>query len=104
MSGKIADKGFEELVFATKNNKSSQHFLVQQCLDLILSKIDGLRYFSTHAFRHTFATRAIENGMQPKTLQKILGHGTLAMTMDLYCHTTDDTLFSEMAKMESEVG
>lgn len=104
MSGKIADEGFEELVFATKNNKPSQHFLVQQCLDLILSKIDGLRYFSTHAFRHTFAARAIENGMQPKTLQKILGHGTLAMTMDLYCHTTDDTLFSKMAKMESEVG
>lgn len=40
---------------------------------------------------------------EPKTLQKILGDGTLAMTMDLYCHTTYDTLFSEMAKMESEV-
>ena len=50
--------------------------------------------------RHTFATRAIENGMQPKTLQKILGHGSLQMTMDLYCHVTEDTLFTEMMKME----
>lgn len=50
--------------------------------------------------RHTFATRAIENGMQPKTLQKILGHGSLQMTMDLYCHVTEDTMFTEMKKME----
>lgn len=27
-----------------------------------------------HALRHTFATRCIENGMQPKVLQKIMGH------------------------------
>ena len=52
---------------------------------------------------HTFATRAIENGMQPKTLQKILGHGSLQMTMDLYCHVTEDTLFTEMMKMEKAV-
>ena len=48
----------------------------------------------------TSATRAIENGMQPKTLQKILGHGSLQMTMDLYCHVTDDTLFEAMRLME----
>ena len=56
--------------------------------------------FSPHCFRHTFATRAIENGMQPKTLQKILGHGSLQMTMDQYCHVTDDTLFEAMRLME----
>ena len=59
--------------------------------------------FSPHCFRHTFATRAIENGMQPKTLQKILGHGSLQMTMDLYCHVTDDTLFEAMRLMEKVV-
>ena len=48
----------------------------------------------------TDAKRAIENGMQPKTLQKILGHGSLQMTMDLYCHVTDDTLFEAMKLME----
>lgn len=38
------------------------------------------------------ATRAIEYGMNPKILQKLLGHGTLQMTMGLYCHVTEDTL------------
>lgn len=38
--------------------------------------------------------------MQPKTLQKLLGHGSLQMTMDLYCHVTEDTLFEAMELME----
>ena len=57
-------------------------------------------YFSPRTLRHTFATRAIERGMNPKTLQKILGHGTLQMTMGLYCHVTEDTLYKEMEKFE----
>jgi site-specific recombinase XerD len=60
----------------------------------------SIKEFRPHAFRHTFATRAIENGMNPKTLQKILGHSTLQMTLDLYCHVTEDTLFEEMKKMD----
>lgn len=52
-----------------------------------------------HSLRHTFATRCIENGIQPKTLQKILGHSTLSTTMDLYVHVTDDQLFEEIKKM-----
>lgn len=52
-----------------------------------------------HSLRHTFATRCIENGVQPKTLQKILGHSTINTTMDLYVHVTDEQLFSEMDKM-----
>ena len=39
--------------------------------------------FTLHTLRHTFATRAIECGMNPITLQKLLEHGTLQMTMDL---------------------
>ena len=45
---------------------------------------------TSHDMRHTFATRAIENGMQPQTLKAILGHSSLAMTMDLYSHVLED--------------
>lgn len=51
-------------------------------------------------FRHTFAARAIENGMNPKVLQQIMGYSTLQMTMDLYCHVFDEIVFDEMKKME----
>ena len=50
-------------------------------------------------FRSTFATRAIEAGMQPQVLKTILGHSSLAMTMDLYSHVLPDTKAEEMEKI-----
>ena len=35
-----------------------------------------------------------------KTLQRIMEHSSLQMTMNLYCHVSDDKLFDEMKKME----
>ncbi len=100
-----AQDEYRDLVFVTRNNRPTQQFVVQQCIDLVVKKIQkehsGYEKVSPHTFRHTFATRAIENGMQPKSLQKILGHASLQLTMDLYCHVTDDTLYSEMLKMEA---
>lgn len=88
----------------TRNNRPTQQFIVQECMDVTTRRIQKdypeFERFSPHCFRHTFATRAIENGMQPKSVQKLLGHGSLQLTMDLYCHVTEDTLFDEMAKME----
>lgn len=52
-----------------------------------------------HIFRHTFATRAIEAGMPPQVLKTILGHSSLAMTMDLYSHVLPDTKAAEMEKI-----
>ena len=45
-----------------------------------------------HALRHTFATRCIERGVNPKSLHKILGHAHLSTIMDTYVHVTDDSL------------
>lgn len=95
---------FADLVFTTKKNQPILEISINKSISAILNHMrqDGIniKEFRPHAFRHTFATRAIENGMNPKTLQKILGHSTLQMTMDLYCHVTDDTLFEEMKKMD----
>ena len=56
----------------------------------------GIPRFSMHVLRHTFATRCIEGGMKPKTLQKILGHSNIGITMNLYVHITEDEKHREI--------
>ena len=51
----------------------------------ILSSID-LDDYNFHALRHTFATRCIENGCDPKTLSEILGHSSVKITLERYVH------------------
>ena len=46
----------------------------------------GIPPIRFHALRHTFATRCIESGCDYKTVSVILGHSSLATTMDLYVH------------------
>lgn len=98
---------YRDLVFVTKNNRPTQQFIVAECIDVAIRRIrkdyPEFEGFSPHCFRHTFATRAIERGMQPKILQKLLGHGSLQTTMDLYCHVTEDTLYDAMSLMDTAV-
>lgn len=46
--------------------------------------------FAPHTMRHVYASAQIAAGVQPRELQKLLGHATLAMTMDLYVHLWPD--------------
>lgn len=56
-----------------------------------ICKKTGIEHFTCHGFRATFATRCIEQGVAPRTLQELLGHGDYALTMNLYGHVVDDT-------------
>ena len=60
-------------------------------------------HFTFHALRHTFATRALERGMDYKTLSAILGHYSVAFTMDTYVHSMDEHKRHEMDKMDDHV-
>ena len=51
--------------------------------------------------KHTYATRAIEAGMQPKVLQKPLGHGSIKTTIDRYVHVTTDSMDQAIKQFEN---
>lgn len=64
-------------------------------------KLNGIDFpqFTLHSTRHTFATRCIENGMDPQVLKTILGHTNLSTTMDLYSHVLPNTKAEQMEKV-----
>lgn len=58
-------------------------------LKSILEKID-IEPINFHALRHTYATRLFEAGVSPKTVQVLMGHSDISMTMDIYTHVMDN--------------
>lgn len=60
----------------------------------------GLRHFTFHALRHTFASRALEQGMDEKTLSVLLGHYSVAFTLDTYAHVLNDHKWAGINLME----
>lgn len=57
-----------------------------------------LEHVHPHAFRHTFATRCFEKGLDPLFVQSIMGHANYATTVS-YTHILDDLRQKEAAKV-----
>ncbi len=97
--------GLENLVFLQPTGTPLHKGYMKKHLDSLQKQIrqDGHKFkrITPHTFRHTFATRCIENGMPPQVLKTILGHSKLSMTMDLYAHVLPDTKAEEMQKIAS---
>ena len=49
----------------------------------------GMEHVRFHDLRHTFATLALQNGVDIKTLSSMLGHYSSGFTLDTYTHVTD---------------
>lgn len=96
---KIRPIEFKDSVFLCKNGIPTKNNTYDVRLYYCCDKI-GIPRFSMHVLRHTFATRCIEAGMRPKTLQMILGHSNIRTTMDLYVHVTDDEKAKEIRSVE----
>ena len=65
-------------------------YLTKQKLFQAILKRSGVRNCKFHAIRHTFATRALESGMDVKTLADIMGHANASITLNIYAHSMID--------------
>lgn len=64
---------------------------------------ENLPHISAHILRHTGCTRMAEAGIDPKTLQYIMGHSSIAVTMDVYNHVDTARVKNEMGKAENVI-
>lgn len=93
------DMEFKDSVFLCRKGELTKNSAYDSILFKLCDKA-GIDRFSMHVLRHTFATRCIEGGMRPKTLQIILGHSNVGITMNLYVHVTEDEKVKEVEKIE----
>ncbi len=89
---------WRETVFLCRNGTPVKNSAYDTALSQFCDQA-GIPRISMHILRHTFATRCIEAGMKPKTLQTIMGHSNIGITMNLYVHMTDDEKKKEMEKV-----
>lgn len=90
-------------LFVSPSGKLITSHRLSYCMGKVFADMekDGhkIERFTSHAFRDTFATRFIEQGGNMKTLQTILGHAKISVTMDLYAHVLPDTKKNEMDRL-----
>lgn len=66
------------------NGVTTRDRLKKICQDL------NIEYKTFHACRHSYATRLFEVGVNPKVVQKLLGHSNFQTTMDIYTHVSQE--------------
>lgn len=88
-----------EYVVGGKTEYGAEVRSYQRTFESMLVKL-GIPHKGFHALRHTFATRAIEVGMDVKTLSEILGHGNPTITLKRYAHS----MLEHKTEMMNKVG
>lgn len=53
-----------------------------------------------HVYRHTYCSNQAKAGMNPKTLQYLMGHSDISVTMNVYTHVNFDDAEEELRRME----
>jgi len=88
-------------VLKQDNGKFIEPRLMQKkMLDIFKKSNVCIRNF--HALRHTFATRLIDCGSDPKTVSELLGHSTVQITLNKYVHPSFDMKKSAIDKVSMQ--
>lgn len=91
-------KSTSKYIIHTYKNEMVEIRSYQRTFESILNKCN-IRHYNFHCLRHTFTTRALELGIDIKTLSEILGHTNVAITLNRYAHSLLEYKIQEMNKI-----
>ncbi len=100
-------ENFDNLVFPNKYGHPQQRGAVQRILNRIVSAMNSrnspniapMPALHPHILRHSFATRCFEVGIPAKTIQMLLGHNSIQLTLDIYTHVSEEKKKVDMEKL-----
>ena len=84
-------------VFVNKTGYRLQNKTIRNAINEIVEKIQLPKHVTPHVFRHSFATRMIENGADLRVVQELLGHSSISNTQ-IYTHVSTQHLKQEYDK------
>ena len=70
---------------------------------LNIAKKAEIENLHIHCLRHTFATRGLENGIELRVMQDLLGHSSIKMTADIYTHVLPDKKAESIMKLKDTI-
>ena len=94
----LAENHKDKLLFVDKNN----YYLAPRNANTLLQKITkklGIENVSSHSLRHTYGTRCIESGMRAVTVQRLMGHTDISITLNTYTSILNKFKEQELEKV-----
>lgn len=87
---KLKQQALSNVIFCSKAGSYLTPRNYARAFQKVLKKAN-IEMCSPHTMRHTFATRLFEAGVPAKTISLLLGHASVAFTLDTYTHVLPNT-------------
>ena len=96
--------GYAGFLFLDKNDKPMVALHWEKYLEHIIEKYNKIYRIqmpkvTPHVCRHTFCSNMAKSGMNPKTLQYIMGHADISVTLNTYTHVKFDDAKEELLRV-----
>ncbi|WBT10095.1 tyrosine-type recombinase/integrase [Corynebacterium sp. SCR221107] len=101
MQGKLADDRVFQSLEGKPLDPANFSYRVYRPLIKSLNKEQGYPLVTIHDLRHTAASLAVSSGANIKSLQRMLGHKSAALTLDVYADLFEEDLSDVALKMDA---
>lgn len=110
--------GYSDFVFSNSRNHVHKPNTINRVIDNIIKGHNAketeaaekekrepflIRHFSVHSFRHTFATNYCQHETNLKTIQEIMGHSNISITMNVYAEATAEKKNESFKNLEDKM-